>query len=294
MFKRFKLKDYVPIKDKMYADRMWVRVYKEPSFKLCFKRNISDNFFTDLESLYSEDRLFTTNTIIQVSGMTGAGKSVCVISLAKGMDKNFNQLKNVKFYDQELLDEFKNNPKDSVIIRDENPAKGVFGMGSTRIENQLEVVGDTARKNGLSLIFVEPEWKKNDIAKWYLETIDMGSVTIKGKVHRVNRIGVKEPHTELFVGCILLGIIDEDDEDWVAYNLRKDKFIKEVLDADFSGAKMDFEDIATNILEEMDLSIYKTMKEKKLFILKKYPSYTNQEIDMILTAVKLLEKKGVV
>lgn len=288
------MKDYVPIRDEMYRDRMWVRVFKEPSFKLCFKRNLSNRFFNDLERLYADDRLFTTNTIMQVSGGTGTGKSIGVISLAKGIDKNFEQEKNVKFYDQELLDEFKNKPKDSVLIRDENPAKGVFGMGSTRIENQLEVVGDTARKNGLSLIFVEPEWKKNDIAKWYLETIDMGTVEHKGKLIRVNRIGVKEPHTEMFIGSILLEILPEDDPDWVAYNKRKDKFITEVLDADFTGAKMDFEDIASSILAEMDLDIYKTMKEKKLFILKKYPSYTNQEVDMILTAVKLMEKQGAI
>jgi len=292
MFKRFKLSEYNPIKDNMYRDRMEVRVRQEDSFRYCFRRNISDNFFKDLENLYAKDRLFRTNTIIQVSGMTGGGKSIGVISLAKKICSNFNQKTNVKFYDQELLDEFKNKPKDTIMIRDESPSKGVFGMGSTRIENQLSVVGDTARKNGLSLIFVEPEFKQNAIAKWYLETIDMGSVTRKGKVHRVNRFGVKEPKTETFLGCVLLEVLPETDPDWIAYNKRKDKFIKEVLDADFTGAKMDYEQVAIDIVAEMDLDIYKTLKEKKLFVLKKYPSYTSQEVDMILTAVKILEKQG--
>jgi len=292
MFRRFGLKEYVPIKDKMYKDKMWARILQEPSFKLCFKRNISDSFFCDLEKLYTKDRTFITNTILQVSGETGSSKSLNVISLAKKIDKKFSQETNVKFFDNELLKEFEKDPQDTVLIRDESPNKGIFGMGSTRIENQLSVVGDTARKRGISLIFVEPRFKRNDIAKWYLETIDIGSVKRKGKTYRVNRLGIKEPKTEMFLGCILLEVLPEDDEDWIGYNKRKDKFINGVLGSDFTGAKMDYVKVAEDLLDEMDTEVYKTIKEKKLFILKKYPNYTNQEIEMILTAIKIQNRIG--
>lgn len=219
-----------------------------------------------------------------------SGKSLCMLSLAKLTCPNWTE-KNMKFFDQELLDLLSDNvPEDTLLVRDEEPSKAIYGLGSMRIDNQIDVVADTCRKHGLSLIFIEPEFKKYDIAKWYLETIDMGSaINEKGERIRVNRLGLREPTTMKFIGGVYIPIVDEDDLDWVAYNERKDEFIKSVLKAEFNGAKMDYEEVARKLLDEMDLAIYKTKLKKELYVRKKYPNLTNQEIKMILASMDIVE-----
>ncbi len=283
---RINPKTYKPIKDRMYEDVMRMRIFKEESFKLCFKRDVSDKFFGMMEDLYKKDRIFRTNTILQLSGGTGSGKSLVGMTLAKKTCSNFKE-ENMKFYDQEIIESLDENIQDNIIVRDEATGKGVFGMGSTRIDGQMDVIADTTRKKGLSLIFIEPEEKLNKVAKWYLETVDMGSAIYKGKEIRVNRIGIKEPKTMFFIGSIYLHVLDEDDPGWMAYNKRKDEFIDSVLNNDFKGSKADFEQIALDILDEMDTDVYRTKNEQKLFVLKKYPNYTSGEIEMILSALKI-------
>jgi len=289
--KRLDPRLYKPILDPLYFDRMTMRLLREPSFKLCFKRDVSHKFFTMMEDLYDKKRIFRTNTILQVSGLTGTGKSISCLTIGKKFCNNFKE-ENIKFFDQQIIQLLKKGElQDTIVIRDENPSKGVKGLGSNRIDSQIDVIGDTTRKKGLSLIFIEPEFKRNDIAKWYLETIDMGVIEQEGVTYRVNRIGVKEPSTLMYIGSIYLHILDDEDPDWVAYNERKDIFIDGVLDENYHGAKMDYNKVAEELMETMDLNIYKNKKEKKLFVLKKYPNLTLGEIDMILTAMIIIERE---
>jgi len=288
-------KTYKPIRDRLYKERVLMRVLHEDSFRICFKRDVSKKFFGMMTDLYAKDRLFRTNTIISVSGLTGSGKSIAIMSVALYTCPKWTQ-ENMKFFDQELLDLLGDDvPEDTLIIRDENPAKAIYGEGSNRLESQIDVIGDTCRKHGLSIFFIEPEFKKYDIAKWYLETIDMGSgLDFNGKERRVVRVGLREPKTERFVGSVLIPVVDDNNKEWVKYNERKDIFIKEVLKSDYKGSKLDYEEIAQDLINEIDLSVYNTKAKRKLIVKKKFPSITIGEMNTILgwIEIQLLENKS--
>ena len=286
-FLKIDYKNYEPIRTNMFIHKLKVRLQKEPSFIMCFKRNLTYDFFSEIFGLFEKkENGFVTNTIIQVSGLSGTGKSIAVLSLAKLTCPIFKE-EHIYFFDQNILDNLSSLPMQAFAIRDENPNRSIYGMGSNRMGNQIETVADSCRKFGLSLIFVEPRFTINNVAKWYLETIDFGS--IDGE--RFVRMGVREPTTLMFIGCIFVPIVDEDDYDWVAYNERKDSFISGVMAGDFSGAKIDMKGEADKVISEIDEEIYRTKKEKMFYITEKYPNLTTSELKNIMIAIDIRQRE---
>lgn len=286
-FDEINFKNYKPIRDGMFIHKLKVRIFREPSYINCFKINITKDFFETLYNLFDENvDAFTSNTIIQISGLSGTGKSIGAMSLAKITCPTFSE-KYMYFFDQQIIDSSKTIPPKNYAIRDENSGKAIYGQGSNRLSSQIKVIADSCRKFGLSLIFIEPEFKLNSVAKWYLETIDMGN--IDGK--RFVRMGVKEPSTLMFIGCVFIPVVDENDKDWVDYNNRKDFYIDNVMSGEFKGSKIDLKDEADKILEEIDEEIYRTYKEKMFYITEKYPNLTTGELQSIMIALKIRQNE---
>jgi len=297
---------YFPIKDELYETLMSVRIKNEPSFIRCFKHNITDKFINSYKMIVSEGFGHRQNNIIFVSGQTGTGKSISSISLCKLIYKDVFSYKNIFFFDQQILDNVDKFPPNSVVIRDENPSKGNYGIGSKRIETQVDVIADTCRKHGLSLIFIEPEFRKSDIAKFYLETIDYGAVMdcdSEGKpikdqngnfvnVVRTNRIGVREPKSAEFMGGILIPIIDETDKDWIKYNEVKDQFISNIKSGKYGDAKLDVKSIINKIANNEKYDDYRSPDALKLLVSQLFPNITTSEIGIIMTGIKL-KRRGI-
>lgn len=270
--------------DNMYKYRMVLRIQSEPSFANVFKIDVTEPLIKDLSNICNPKHQFRSNTIINISGSSGSGKSKTTISLGKQIFPNFSE-KNVFFFDQEILDNAKKFPPDTLLIRDENPSKATFGMGSIRVRTQVGLMAETCRKAGLNLAFIEPSFVQDSISKLYLETVDMDIN------NRITRLAVRDTHSLKYIGAMYIKVIDDNDPISIKYEKRKDAFIESIKDGTHKGAKADYESMAKGILEEIDLDIYSKPKERKAFIISKYPTLTTSEHDLILTLMNIQIKK---
>lgn len=279
---------YESYKDELYYDNMTLRLINDSTFKRVLMRDCTDKFISSMKKVVDPNHLHEMNSIWSMSGLTGTGKSIAVMSLLKLIVPSRFSYKNFCFFDEEILELAKEVPRDSFIVRDEGTQKGVFGVGSTRQSAMLSLITEVSRKRGLSLCFIEPTEKPNDIVKWYLETIDMDIE------NRITRVALKEPRTMQYVGAIYVPVLPESDPDWINYNLRKDKFIEDTTEGKMTGAKSDPLSLAKQIFEEVDTELYRTKKERKAFTIQKYPTYTSGEIELILTHLEILirQKNG--
>jgi hypothetical protein len=279
-----KMIKYNPYKNNMYMHRMLMRIRQNPSFKNVFKIDLTKAIIEDLKLITNPKHLFRQNTIINLSGETGSGKSISMISLGVDIFKNFSE-KNIFFYDQEILNNAHKFPQDSFLIRDENPQKSIFGIGSNRTSSQIDVLAETCRKAGLNLGFVEPEFIQTGITKLILETVDMDVD------RRLTRLAVRDTRTLDYMGAIYIKVVDEDNKIWIRYNKVKDAFIDDIKKGVLSKSKLNPKNIAKKIYEEIDLNIYKTKKERKIYIIDKFPNYTTGEIDLISTNLEIMLRK---
>lgn len=214
-----------------------------------------------------------------------SGKSICIMSLGKLCFPHFSY-KNMFFFDQEILDKAQEFPQNTLIVRDENPAKGIYGVGSQRISSQIGVMAETCRKAGLNLGFVEPDFIQSGITKIILETVDMDIN------RRITRVAVRDTKTLQYMGALYLNVLDEDDEDWLKYNEVKDKFIEKIKQGKYQGAKLDYDSLIKKCMKEMDMKLYAKKKERKAWLNVNYPALTSGEIDQILTMIEIELKKN--
>jgi len=278
--------DYKAYKDDMYMYLMKLRLMNNKSFRRVFKIDLTNKFINSMRKIVDPNHLFENNTIWSMSGATGSGKSLCVMSLIKVIEPDRFNYKHFCFFDEEILTLAKKIDRDSFIVRDEGTNKAIFGIGSNRQSANLQLVAEASRKRGLSLCFIEPEEKPSDIVKWYMETVDMDIN------NRITRIALKEPRNMEYIGAVYVPVLPDNDRDWVNYNKVKDKFIKDINEGNLSGAKVDVRSLAKEIFTEIDTSIYKSKKERKAYVLTKYPHFTNSEIDLILTYLEIYLREG--
>ena len=157
--------NYQAEKDNLYQYKMLLRIKQNNSYKNIFRVDLTRPFLDDLKMIARSPK-FTRNTIISISGETGSSKSISALTLGLDNFQNFSY-KNMFFYDQQILNYAHKFPKNSFIIRDENPQKAVFGQGSVRTAGQFVVLSETCRKYGLNLCLIEPSFIQNPITKIY-------------------------------------------------------------------------------------------------------------------------------
>lgn len=268
----------------MYRYNMIMRIQQSKSYRRVFKIDLTKPIMDDLKNIANPNHLFTMNTIINLSGLSGTGKSESMISLSKEIFDDFSY-KNVFFFDQQILDNVHSFPENTMLIRDENPQKAVFGLGSTRTSTQINVLAETCRASGLNLAFIEPSFIQADISKLILETVDMDIY------NRVTRLAVRDTRSLQYMGAMYVKILPQSDPDIKGYLNMKNIFIENMRLGKMAGAKSDTRKIAQDILDEINPEIYRTKKEVKAFIINKFPSYTSGEIDLIATNIIILKKE---
>lgn len=277
--------EYTPYKDDMYLIDLQEMLSMNRTMVRVFKRNLTEQFMSRLKGVTSLSTTgFNLNTIISVHAETGKGKSATVFSLGLKYFPNFSN-ENLFFYDQDILNNAHKFKEHDLVVRDENPAKAVFGQGSVRTQEQFGLLAETCRKSSLNLAMIEPSFQKNNITKIYLHVID------QDLKHRVNRCGLIHPDTLRYVGAVLIPIMPENHPEWVKYQQKKDDFIEAMKRGDLTGSKLNYKSIAQDAIDDPEFEKYRNKTEKKAYLLTKFPNYTTGEIETILAMVNVIERE---
>jgi hypothetical protein len=273
--------DYKPYRDALYKDKMDIRVLANPTFKRVFKRDKTNDFITVIRNVVNPQHRFAENTVWGVSGETGTGKSITIMSLVKLILRKKGVWQLFCFTDKQLLDLASEFERDIFLVRDEDVGKATYGEGSMRTTMQLEVMAETVRKAGISLVFISPRPTVYDIAKYYIETVDMDLN------NRITRVALKEATTLQYIGALYIPIIPEDDNDWIQYSKMKDAFIERMKRGEIADTKQDLNNLCQQALAKCDLSLYKNKNERRTFITTLFPNFTTGEIKTIATLLEI-------
>lgn len=278
--------DYKPYHDVISLERIKHRLLLRNSFINIFKKNLTDDFFKSMEDIVNPKIRHEENTIWNVMGLSGSGKSRMTISLAKQLTKDRFSYKNIVFYDQQILDVVGGVLRDSFIIRDETVE--TFGAGSRRISADLQAVSETARKKGVNLAFLSPSEKEIPVAKWNLHTIDIDYE------NRITRVGLQDPFTKVFLGALYVKVLPDNDPDIIRYEEEKDKFIEATLKGNKAHGKTDYKSLAVEMYKKIDTDVFKTKKERMVFLKNELSNLTNSECEMVATFLEIaIRNQGV-
>jgi ABC-type dipeptide/oligopeptide/nickel transport system ATPase component len=264
-------------------EKIKIKLHECRSFANVFRNDLTRAFDDTMKSIVNPLEKHEENTIWNVRGDSGSGKSLMTISLSKKYTPKTFTYKNVVFYDQHILDIAKDMERDSFAIRDE--AVKVFGTGSTRIATDLVTLSETCRKFGINLAFLSPSDREIPVAKHILDVID------KDYDKRITRVGLKDPSTDQYLGAVYVKVLDNDDYDWIEYNKAKDKFIDEIKDGKRAG-KSDFRSIAKEMYKKIDENTFRTMKQRLAYLKAELNALTNSEIEIVGTFLEILIRHG--
>jgi ABC-type dipeptide/oligopeptide/nickel transport system ATPase component len=278
--------EYKPYYDKLGMHKLKIRLANDKTLTRAFKYNLTDPFFESLKNIVNPKFHHEENSVLSVYGLSGTGKSQAIMSICKIATPDRFTYKNMCFFDSHVLKLASQVERDTFIVRDEGVDKAVYGVGSQRTSRQLQVMVETCRKYGISPVFIEPEFRRNEMAKQYLETLDIDYE------NRITRLILREPSNLTCIGSIYVPVLANDDKDWVQYNLVKDKFISDMREGKLKESKEDYRTLAKNVLEKMDLEVFRRKKDRLNFIRVEFSNYTNSECDIIATFVEVFIKNG--
>lgn len=278
--------DYNPYYDKLSMHKLKIRLAGDKTLKRAFKYNLTDHFFESLKNIVNPKFHHEENTVLSVFGLSGTSKTMSIMSICKEVTPDRFSYKNMCFFDSQVLKLASQVERDTFIVRDEGVDKAVFGVGSQRTSRQLQVMVETCRKFGISPVFIEPEFRRNELAKHVLETLDIDYQ------NRITRLVLREPANNNCVGAIYVPVLDDKDKDWVQYCLIKDQFISDMRQGKLKEAKQDYKQMAKEIFEKIDLDVFKNKKDRLNFIKVEYSNFTNSECDIIATFLEVMIKRG--
>jgi len=271
--------DYQPYHDEISLEKLKTRLILNPSFRNIFAKNLTDPFMQSMKKIVDSSFQHSQNTIWNGSGETGSGKSTAFISVCKELVPDRFSYRNVVFYDQQILDRVKDIEKDSFVIRDETV--NTFGVGSRRISADLQAVGETARKHGLSLIFISPSETEIPIAKFEMQTVDIDYE------NRITRLAIRDPFTKVFLGALYVKVLPDNDPDILKYEEEKDKFIQATLKGNKAHGKTDYKKLAIDMYKRIDVDLFKTKKERMAYLKNELSNLTNSECEMVATFLEI-------
>lgn len=249
------------------------------TFKNVFKYNITQDIKKEMHKKF--DILNGENhNMIVCYGLTGKGKSIAMISLAREIYPAF-RVDNIFFHNQQILENLKKMSRPDWIIRDENVGFAQFGSGSGRIPAQVEMITQTLRKRCISFTFISAPLTELETAQYYFKALDMD------KTHRVTRFGVQDPLTKRYLGAFYQKVMEETDPFWMRYNEKKEEFMQAMIEQDFTAGKPVYQQIVEQLLMTLNPHIYTTKKERKMFIAESYKNLTRSEIEELATLLEI-------
>jgi ABC-type dipeptide/oligopeptide/nickel transport system ATPase component len=267
---------------KIQALKFNQRMEAEPTFENCFKPefNLTKDWVDEVKTRTSGD--LKHHVVLFIFGETGSFKSSIAQEIATQFDKSFD-VKNIAFDNNNLLKlAFSSEPK-QWFIRDESPFE--FGVGSWRVEKQVQILAETLRQRQNSLVFIAPTLRPVLSAHYVLETIDISTDS------KVVRAGLIDPQSFKYIGFILVKI-HWGNKLWEEYQKVKAQFLEQVVKMDFGDANI--EQDAMRLLQDKRLVNCKNKKELIVLAREVFKSSrTGTETDYIVTkALQILRLQG--
>jgi hypothetical protein len=254
----------------------------EPSFINCFKeeRNLTKFWFDELQERLTGE--LQHHIVLYITGRTGTFKSSIGQELAMKFNPNFKST-NIVFDNQALLSMAYDSKPTDWFVRDESPFE--FGVGSWRIEKQVQILSETLRQRQNSLIFISPTDRPVLTAHYILETLDVSDD------NKYVRVGVIDPWTRKYIGFVLVEI-HWNNQIWKEYQERKKIFMEQVVKMDFGESNLS-QDVE-RILAEKSLGDCKNRKELVVMVKDIFKATrTGTELDYVVVKVtQTLREKG--
>ena len=216
--------------------------------------------------------------VLQLNGETGSMKSSVAIAIVKELiDSSLEAYRITQDYNDFLTLLDKSDPKQAFIL-DEM----VFqrGMGSTRIKEELLNLVETLRKRQNSMVFVTPSEKfiADSNVTFTLEPCGFD------EENHVVRCLVRKNHR--YIGFYYQKLL-WNDQLWHEYEQGKDEFLEATKSQKYK--KIDYEQMAHDIMSECNDEQLKNSKRIMLMIEKKGKNLTTQERDLLVEQIKILK-----
>jgi len=238
--------------------------------------NLTKQFFSEVKFRTSGER----NLIIEVVGQTGSGKSFVSVSLALNVMGKPLVVEDICFTSDDLLKRAMEIGKSHVLIQDEQINQ--LGAGSQRESYERQTLEDTTRKFGLSIIFCSPTTRDHSTAHYVLEVICIN------KRKRLTKVGIISDNQ--YLGYFVIKVLSCRHKLWVAYEFKKDAFIKSILNR--STQRLSIDDMSRALASHKMFKFARTKEQRKVVCVKVFPTLATQEINMVVENLGLLEAMG--
>lgn len=274
------------------------KIRKKEGLWRIFKRKVYRNDEMKNEINSRINGIIDNFITILVLGEQGTFKSSMTQALMCEIDLQFNVLRICFLYDgfKTLLNE--SNPKQAFQLDEQ-----VFlhGTGSIRLLEELQSIIETIRKrmNSLAVVGVEDKYFPEKIFTFVLETVDscilgtcelsdvsheVRSCACDWREHKIEKLYVRTlvKKQEEYIGFYVQEI-DWNNPLWQDYCKIKDDFLELTKTQNFM--KLDYERVSNEIMKEC--GNYKTTRDLKLFLEKKFPNLTIDEKDLLARQIKI-------
>jgi len=237
--------------------------------------NLTKPFFKEVKFRTSGER----NLIIEVTGATGSGKSIVSLSMALNVMGKPVVVDDICFTTDDLLKRAMEIGQSHALIQDEQINQ--LGVGSQREQYERQTLEDTTRKFGLSILFCSPTTREHTTAHYNLKII------CRNNRKRLTKVAILAENGS-YMGYFVIKVLGSKNKLWVAYEEKKDAFIKEILSR--STKRLSIDDMS-EALSKNKLFVYaKTRQEMKIVCTKMFPTLTGEEISMVVDNLRMLER----
>jgi hypothetical protein len=258
----------------------------DDSFINIFKKNITKDIIKEAKDRYNPHINEENHVVWERYGLTGSGKSIGMMSLTEEIHPTL-KVDNIFFHNQQILEALPKLKRPDFIIRDENVDFAQYGSGSNRIKMQLEAITQTLRKRCISFIFISTQPANFSTTQYIFRAID------KDRKRRITRFGVKDPITNKYLGAVYVKVMPEENPFWKLYTQHKEEFMQKIIEMDFTQGKPQYQKLIDILMQELNIHIYKSKKERKSYISQRFTNLTRAELEEISTMyeIQLREKQ---
>lgn len=288
-------------KNDLEKEMLIQKLRTHPSLYNIFKKNknLTKEVDEDIKSRFHKE--LQGFCAILITGIQNSNKSGLAQQIAIENDATFNAQR-IFFLYNEFRTALEKAKKGEWYILDEN----VFlsGVGSNNIIESIQTFIEVIRQAQISVILITPTRKylPEHIFTHHIETIDRSLLGTceKKDFHDIRTCNNKHKNIELtvrsaiiregeYVGFYIKKII-WNTPIWQEYQKIKTEFLQKALKDDFK--KMDYEQIAIDLMRDPEIEEYQNAKQLMIYLEKTNPNLTVQQKGFIIECIKMKRKKG--